>query len=105
MPGYLKPAHFLTYLEFVRDEGYKKESFQRYLLAKFRAIHDKGGDPFRLDKLTRPQILGANAMRRLMLFVFAALFASDALPPRPTRSGSAATACITRTGSSRVSST
>lgn len=55
MPGYLKPAHFLTFMEFVRDEGYKKESFQRYLLAKFRAIHDKGGDPFRLDKLTLPQ--------------------------------------------------
>ncbi len=55
MPGYLKPAHFLTYMEFVKDEGYKKESFQRYLLTKFRAIHDKGGDPFRLDKLTPPQ--------------------------------------------------
>lgn len=55
MPGYLKPAHFLTYMEFVREEGYKKDSFQRYLLTKFRAIHDKGGDPFRLDKLTLPQ--------------------------------------------------
>ena len=55
MPGYLKPAHFLTYLEFVRDEGYRKDSFQRYLLAKFRAIHDNGGDPFRLDKLSLPK--------------------------------------------------
>ncbi len=55
MPGYLKPAHFLTYMEFVKDEGYRQESFQRYLHAKFRAIHDRGGDAFRLDKLVRPK--------------------------------------------------
>ena len=56
MPGYLKPAHFLTYMEFVKDEAYKKESFQRYLLAKYRGINERGGDPFRLDKLTKPKL-------------------------------------------------
>ena len=100
MPGYLKPAHFLTYMEFVKDEGYRKESFQRYLLAKFRAIHDKGRRPVPPRQAVPAPIVGANAMRRLVPFLRRSSF--WALRPTPAKSRSAATACIIRTGSSRV---
>jgi thioredoxin-related protein len=45
MPGYLKPFHFKSFLEFVKDGGYKTESFQRFLQHKFERLQKQGIKP------------------------------------------------------------
>lgn len=45
LPGYLKPFHYLSSLEYVQTGEYKKQPFQRYLQDKFRALEEQGVDP------------------------------------------------------------
>lgn len=45
MPGYFKPFHFLSILEYVREEHYKTQEFQRYLQARFAKLKEQGIDP------------------------------------------------------------
>lgn len=45
MPGYFKPFHFLSMLEFVAEGHYKSQGFQRYLQDKFKVLKEKGVDP------------------------------------------------------------
>ncbi|MGB8621547.1 MAG: thioredoxin family protein [Paracoccaceae bacterium] len=45
MPGYLKPFHYLSSLEYVVTGEYQKQPFQRYLQDKFQALADQGIDP------------------------------------------------------------
>ncbi|WP_135501737.1 thioredoxin family protein [Roseovarius aestuariivivens] len=45
LPGYLKPFHYLSSLEYVVTGEYEKQSFQRYLQDKFEALREKGIDP------------------------------------------------------------
>lgn len=45
MPGYFKPFHFLTMLEFVHEGAYKSENFQRYIQAKFKKLEAEGKKP------------------------------------------------------------
>ena len=45
LPGYLKPFHYLSSLEYVVTGEYKKQSFQRYLQDKFAKLAEQGIDP------------------------------------------------------------
>ena len=45
LPGYLKPFHYLSSLEYVVAGEYKNQSFQRYLQDKFEALQEQGIDP------------------------------------------------------------
>lgn len=45
LPGYLKPFHHLSALEYVATGEYRKQPFQRYLQDKFAALHEQGIDP------------------------------------------------------------
>ena len=45
LPGYLKPFHYLSSLEYVVTGEYKKQPFQRYLQDKFADLAKKGIDP------------------------------------------------------------
>ena len=45
MPGYLKPFHYLSSLEFVVGQHYQNQRFQRYLQDKFAELRAKGIDP------------------------------------------------------------
>ena len=45
LPGYLKPFHYLSSLEYVVTGEYKKQPFQRYLQDKFAELAAKGIDP------------------------------------------------------------
>lgn len=45
MPGYLKPFHYLSSLEFVAQDHFRTQSFQRYLQEKFADLEEKGIDP------------------------------------------------------------
>ena len=45
LPGYFKPFHYHSMLEFVAEGHYKKMSFQRYLQQKFREMDAKGIKP------------------------------------------------------------
>lgn len=45
LPGYLKPFHYLSSLEFVVSDAHKTQSFQRYLQDKFQALEEQGIDP------------------------------------------------------------
>ena len=45
MPGYLKPFHFLSMFEFVREGHHKEMGFQRFLQNKFAALEAQGIDP------------------------------------------------------------
>jgi thioredoxin-related protein len=45
LPGYLKPFHYLSSLEYVFTGEYEKQSFQRYLQDKFSKLAEKGIDP------------------------------------------------------------
>jgi thioredoxin-related protein len=45
MPGYLKPFHYLSSLEYVVTGENKQQSFQRYLQDKFEALEKQGIDP------------------------------------------------------------
>jgi len=42
MPGYLKPFHYMTSLEYVATDAYKNEGFQRYLKAKITDLEARG---------------------------------------------------------------
>lgn len=44
MPGYFKPFHFLSMLEYVREEIYVDQPFQRYLQDKFARLEAEGKD-------------------------------------------------------------
>lgn len=45
MPGYLKPFHYLSSLEYVANGIYKQKTFQRYLQEKFAELEAKGIKP------------------------------------------------------------
>jgi thioredoxin-related protein len=45
MPGYLKPFHYLSSLEYVAEEKFEGQTFQRYLQDKFAELEEKGIDP------------------------------------------------------------
>jgi thioredoxin-related protein len=45
LPGYLKPFHYLSSLEYVANGIYKQKTFQRYLQDKFAALEAKGLKP------------------------------------------------------------
>lgn len=45
MPGYLKPFHYISSLEYVVAQDYKNQNFQRYLQDKFEKLREKGIDP------------------------------------------------------------
>ena len=42
LPGYLKPFHYMTALEYVTTGEYKNQTFQRYLKAKVTDLEAKG---------------------------------------------------------------
>lgn len=45
LPGYLKPFHYLSSLEYVETDEYRQQPFQRYLQDKFEAFEKQGIDP------------------------------------------------------------
>ncbi|MDA7947077.1 MAG: thioredoxin family protein [Hyphomicrobiaceae bacterium] len=45
MPGYFKPFHFMSTLEYVNEGHYRTTNFQRYLQAKFKKLKEQGKDP------------------------------------------------------------
>ena len=45
MPGYLKPFHYLSALEFVASGAYQEQGFQRFLQVKFEDLRAKGIQP------------------------------------------------------------
>ena len=45
MPGYFKPFHFISMFEFVKQEAYADNGFQRFLQDKFEALEAKGIKP------------------------------------------------------------
>ena len=45
MPGYFKPFHFVSMFQFVKDEAYKDQQFQRYLQDKFKKLEEEGKKP------------------------------------------------------------
>jgi len=45
LPGYLKPFHYMTALEFVAADEYQDIVFQRYLQAKIQSLVDQGIEP------------------------------------------------------------
>ena len=45
MPGYFKPFHFMSTLEYVNEGHYRTTNFQRYVQAKFRMLKEQGKDP------------------------------------------------------------
>lgn len=42
MPGYFRRFHFMTMFEYVHEEAYEKEDFQRYLVAKLQRMQENG---------------------------------------------------------------
>lgn len=45
MPGYFKPFHFLSMLEYVQQKRYGKQHFQRFLQDKFKKLEAAGKKP------------------------------------------------------------
>lgn len=45
MPGYFKPFHFISMLEYVNDGHYRTENFQRFLQGRFAKLKEKGINP------------------------------------------------------------
>lgn len=45
MPGYFKPFHFISMLEYVNDGHYKTENFQRFLQGRFAKLKEQGIEP------------------------------------------------------------
>lgn len=45
MPGYFKPFHFMSMFEFVADEAYVEQNFQRFLQTRFADLEARGIDP------------------------------------------------------------
>lgn len=42
IPGYLRPFHFLTYFQFVREKAYEKTNFHKYLKARVADLNASG---------------------------------------------------------------
>ncbi len=42
MPGYFRRFHFMTMFEYIFENAYAKQDFQRYLLAKLQRIEESG---------------------------------------------------------------
>ena len=45
MPGYFKPFHFISMFEYVADDRYREQGFQRFLQARFDRLEEEGKDP------------------------------------------------------------
>lgn len=45
LPGYFKPFHYLSGVEFVASGAYKEQNFQRYLQERFAELEAKGVTP------------------------------------------------------------
>lgn len=45
LPGYLKPFHYLSSLEYVVTGEHERQGFQRYLQDKFARLREEGIDP------------------------------------------------------------
>lgn len=45
MPGYFKPFHFMSMLEYVHDGHYKNEHFQKFLQARMERLRAQGLNP------------------------------------------------------------
>ena len=45
LPGYLKPFHYVSALEYVAEGHHKAQSFQRFLQDKFAALRAQGIEP------------------------------------------------------------
>ena len=45
LPGYLKPFHYISSLEYVVDGAHRTENFQRYIQAKFDRLEEQGIHP------------------------------------------------------------
>lgn len=45
LPGYLKPFHYLSALEYVGEGQYREQPFQRFLQDKFAELREQGIDP------------------------------------------------------------
>lgn len=45
LPGYFKPFHFLSMLEYVQEGKFKDQHFQRYLQDKFKRMEAEGKKP------------------------------------------------------------
>ncbi|MEZ5870418.1 MAG: thioredoxin family protein [Nitratireductor sp.] len=45
MPGYFKPFHFISMLEFVHEERFRDTQFQRFLQEKFEKLEAEGKKP------------------------------------------------------------
>lgn len=45
LPGYFKPFHHLSALEYVSSGAYLEQNFQRFLQAKFAELAEQGIDP------------------------------------------------------------
>lgn len=45
MPGYFKPFHFISMLEYVNEGRYRDIEFQRFLQERFAKLREKGIDP------------------------------------------------------------
>ena len=45
MPGYFKPFHFISMLEYVNEDHYKTENFQRFLQGRFAKLREQGINP------------------------------------------------------------
>ncbi len=45
MPGYMKPFHFISMLEYVEGEHYNSQIFQRFLQDKFKRLQSEGKTP------------------------------------------------------------
>jgi len=42
IPGYLRPFHFLTFFQFVREKAYTKTNFHKYLKIRLAALETQG---------------------------------------------------------------
>ena len=42
IPGYLRPFHFLTYFQFVREKGYEQGNFHQYLKSRVASLKSSG---------------------------------------------------------------
>jgi len=42
IPGYLKPYHFLTYFQYIRENAYTKTNFHKYLKSRVAELTAKG---------------------------------------------------------------
>jgi len=45
IPGYFKPFHFISALEFGASDVYREQHFQHFLQARFDKLVEQGQDP------------------------------------------------------------